>query len=137
MFDAHRPDIDWQKRRPHPAARKVLSLKQNDMVAYDDPRGGPTIGIVVKFGQNGQITLVAHNEAGELKNRDALPNSAEEALARGAEPDQGGQVAFDPFKYYSPTAGGLRKIGLRQVRVDEAGRIFDPGSRDRNKKSAK
>ncbi|WP_187969606.1 type II CRISPR RNA-guided endonuclease Cas9 [Aquibium microcysteis] len=135
MFDAHRPDIDWQKRRPHPAARKVLSLKQNDMVAYDDPRGGPTIGIVVKFGQNGQITLVAHKEAGELKNRDALPNSAEEALARGAEPDQDGRVAFDPFKYYSPTAGGLRKIGLRQVRVDEAGRIFDPGPRDKNKKS--
>jgi CRISPR-associated endonuclease Csn1 len=42
MFDAHRPDMDWQKRRPHPAAKKVLSLKQNDMVAYDDPRGGGT-----------------------------------------------------------------------------------------------
>lgn len=127
MFDAHRPDIDWQKRRPHPAARKVLSLKQNDMVAYDDPRRGQTIGIVVKFGQNGQITLVPHNEAGDLKSRDALPNSVEEALARGAEPDQDGRVAFDPFKYYSPTAGGLKKIRLRQVRVDETGRLFDPG----------
>lgn len=131
MFDAHRPDIDWEKRRPHPAARKVLSLKQNDMVAYDDPRGGPTIGVVVKFGQNGQITLVPHNEAGDLKARDALPNSVEEALARGGQPDKEGHVAFDPFKYYSPTAGGLKKIKLRQVRLDEIGRVFDPGPRDR------
>ena len=130
MFDAHRPGVDWQKRRPHPAARKILSLKQNDMVAYDDPRRGPTIGIVVKFGQNGQITLVPHNEAGDLKSRDALPNSVEEALARGAEPDKDGFVAFDPFKYYAPTASGLKKIGLRQVRVDEVGRVFDPGPRD-------
>lgn len=130
MFDAHRPDIDWQARRPHPAARKVLSLKQNDMVAYDDPRGGPTVGIVVKFGQHGQITLVAHNEAGDLKRRDALPNSEEEALTRGMTPGPDGRIEFDPFKYYSPTAGGLKKIRLRQIRVDEAGRMFDPGPRD-------
>lgn len=137
MFDAHRPDIDWQARRPHPAARKVLSLKQNDMVAYDDPRGGPTIGIVVKFGQNGQMTLVPHNEAGDLKRRDALPNSEEEALARGADMGPDGLIEFDPFKYYSPTAGGLKKIGLRQVRVDEAGRVFDPSRQDGKKKKKK
>ena len=130
MFDAHRPGLDWQARRPHPAARKVLSLKQNDMVAYDDPKGGPVIGIVVKFGQNGQITLVSHQEAGDLKRRDALPNSEEDALARGEQPGPDGRVAFDPFKYYSPTAGGLKKIRLRQIRVDEAGRKFDPGPRD-------
>lgn len=131
MFDAHRPDFDWQARRPHPAARKVLSLKQKDMVAYDDPKGGPTIGIVVKFGQNGQITLVAHNEGGELAKRNALPNSEEEALARGEQPGPDGRLAFDPFKYYAPTAGGLKKIGLRQVRVDETGKVFDPGPRGR------
>lgn len=134
MFDAHRSDMDWQKRRPHPAARKVLSLKQNDMVAYDDPRGGPTVGIVVKFGQNGQITLVPHNEAGDLKRRDALPNSEEEAIARGADPNADGRFDFDPFKYYAPTAGGLKKINLRQIRIDEAGRIFDPGPRSGGKK---
>jgi CRISPR-associated endonuclease Csn1 len=129
MFDAHRSDTDWTARRPHPAARKVLSLKQNDMVAYEDPRGGTTVGIVVKFGQNGQITLVPHNEAGDLKRRDALPNSEEEAMARAAEPAPDGRVEFDPFKYYAPTAGGLKKIGLRQVRVDEMGRVIDPGPR--------
>jgi CRISPR-associated endonuclease Csn1 len=127
MFDAHKPDMDWAARRPHPAARKVLSLKQNDMVAYEGPRGGTTIGIVVKFGQNGQITLASHNEAGDLKRRDAMPNSEEEALARGGEPGPDGRVEFDPFKYYAPTAGGLKKIGLRQVRVDAAGKVYDPG----------
>lgn len=135
MFAAHQPDFDPAKRRPHPAARKVLSLSQSDMVAYDDPRNGPTIGVVVKFGQNGQITLAPHNEAGKLSERHALPNSEEEALARGEKPAPDGRIAFDPFKYYAPTAGGLKKIKLRQIRVDEAGRVFDPGPRDHASRS--
>lgn len=137
MFDAHRPDFDWEGRRPHPAARKVLSLQQKDMVAYDDPKGTQTIGIVVKFGQNGQITLAAHNEAGELAKRNSLPNSEEEALARGAEPDADGRLEFDPFKYYSPPAGGLKKIRLRQVRVDETGKVSDPGPQDGRKRKSR
>lgn len=132
LFDAHRPDFDWSKRRPHPAAKKVLSLKQGDMVAYDHPRNGPTIGTVVKFGQNGQITLVPHNEAGDLKTRDSLPSTEEEAIAKLGAPSIGESLEFDPFKYYAPTAGGLKKIRLRQIRVDETGKVFDPGPRDRD-----
>src|SRR5690606_7906447 len=70
MFEAHRPDIDWQARRPHPAARKVLSLKQNDMVAYEQPGVGLVIGRVVKFNTAGQIYLAGNREAGALKARD-------------------------------------------------------------------
>ncbi len=137
MFDAHRPDFDWEGRRPHPAARKVLSLKQGDMVAYDHPKAVRTIGTVVKFGQNGQITLVPHNEAGDLKRRDALPCSEDEAIARSGAPEIGEPIDFDPFKYYAPTAGGLKKIRLRQIRVDETGRVFDPGPRDRDTRRSK
>lgn len=50
-----------------------------------------------------------HNEAGDLKRRDAAPN------------DQ------DPFKYTAPTPGGLKKLRVRQVRIDELGRVLDPG----------
>jgi len=108
MFDAHKPDMDWQARRPHPAAKKVLSLRQNDMVAYDDPKGsGVALARVVKFSAAGQIVFAGHREAGALKARDADPN--------------------DPFKYFSKAASGLRDIGARQVRVDETGRVFDPG----------
>ncbi|MGB3388711.1 MAG: type II CRISPR RNA-guided endonuclease Cas9, partial [Pseudaminobacter sp.] len=111
MFDAHRPDRDPQASRPHPAARKVLSLKQNDMVAYEHPKDGPTIGRVVKFSMAGQIVFAAHTEAGALKARDADRD--------------------DPFKYFSKAASGLRDIGARQVRVDETGHVFDPGPQDR------
>jgi len=118
MFVAHRPDMDWQKRRPHPAAKKVLSLKQNDMVAYDDPGGGgTTIGRVVKFNTAGQLYLAGNREAGALKARDAEAN--------------------DPFKYLSKAASGLRDIKARQVRVDETGRVFDPGPQAGKKRKQK
>jgi len=117
MFDAHRPDIDWQARRPHPAARKVLSLKQNDMVAYEQPGVGFAVGRVVKFNTAGQIYFAGHLEAGALKARDADPD--------------------DPFKYFSKSANGLRDVKARQIRVDEAGRMSDPGPRDRSSRGRK
>ncbi|MEX2277371.1 MAG: type II CRISPR RNA-guided endonuclease Cas9 [Cucumibacter sp.] len=117
MYDAHQPGWSSKIRPDHPTARKVLSLHQNDMVAYVDPRQGPVIGRVVKFGLNGQITLVAHNEAGDLTKRNASTD--------------------DPFKYYAPTAGGLKKIQLRQIRIDETGRVFDPGPQDRESRAAR
>ncbi|MFC3703640.1 type II CRISPR RNA-guided endonuclease Cas9 [Devosia honganensis] len=122
LFDAHQPDFDWSSLRPHPAARRILFLQQGDMVAYDHPRDGETIGVVVKFGQNGQITLVPHTASGDLKRRDALPNTEEEAIARGVR-DRNGDPVFDPFKYFAPTAGGLKKINLRKLHVDEIGAV--------------
>ena len=112
MFDAHQPGWESEIRRNCPTARKVLSLHQNDMVAFEHPQYGPTIGLVVKFGQNGQITLVPHQEAGDLKRRDSAPEQE------------------DPFKYYAPTVGGLRRAKARQIRVDEIGQVFDPGPRE-------
>ena len=140
MFDAHRPDWSSAIRAVNPTARKVLSLKQNDMVAYEHPTLGATIGIVVKFGQNGQITLVPHKEAGDLKRRDALPQTEEDAAALIANRSDDGRdlpLEFDPFKYYAPTAGGLKRIGLRQIRVDETGRVFDPGPQDKAARDAR
>ncbi len=94
--------------RPHHTAKKVMRLHQNDLVAYQK-EGERIIARVVKFGQNGQVTLAAHNEAGDLKRRDNM------------------SVDDDPFKYYSPTVGGLKNVSARKVRIDETGRIFDPG----------
>jgi len=122
LFDAHQPGFDWSSLRPHPAARRVLFLQQGDMVAYDHPRDGETIGTVVKFGQNGQITIVPHTASGDLKRRDALPNTEEEAVARNIR-DRNGDPVFDPFKYFAPTAGGLKKINLRKLHVDEIGTV--------------
>jgi CRISPR-associated endonuclease Csn1 len=109
MFDAHQ--ADQSELRPHPAAKRVLSLRQNDLVAVE-PQGQPRkIMRVVKFSGGGQITFAEHQEAGPLKARDAT------------SPD------IDPFKYFYSSAGGLQKAKARQIRIDELGHIFDPGPR--------
>lgn len=108
-FDAHQ--TDQQPYRPHPAAKRILNLRQNDLIAIERDGGARELMRVVKFAGSGQVTLAAHNEGGALKARDAASNE------------------LDPFKYISPTAGGLKKIKARQVRIDPLGRIFDPGPR--------
>jgi CRISPR-associated endonuclease Csn1 len=109
MFDAHQ--TDQLDQRPHPAAKRVLSLRQNDLVAVE-PQGQPRkIMRVVKFSGGGQITFAEHQEAGALKARDATSSD------------------IDPFKYFYSSAGGLQKAKARQIRIDELGHIFDPGPR--------
>ncbi len=109
MFDAHsRNSAD---RRPHPAAKKMLSLRQNDMLAIEKDGAERQLVRVVKFSTIGVIALAAHNEAGPLKARDAASND------------------LDPFKYILTSAGGMKNLKARQVRIDPLGRIFDPGPR--------
>lgn len=110
MFDAHQPD--FAEARPHPAAKKVLSLRQNDLIAVERDGGNREIMRVVKFSSNGSMQLALHNEAGQLKARDAQNDE------------------IDPFKYVNTSGGGLKKIKARQIRIDELGHIQDPGPRD-------
>jgi len=106
MFDAHQSEV---QPRPHPAAKKVLSLRQNDLIAIECDGGPREIVRVVKFSTNGAIALAPANEGGPLKARDA---------------DKG-----DPFRYIYSSAGGLKKLEARQIRIDPLGRILDPGPR--------
>lgn len=110
LFEAHTPGFDPEPRRPHPAAKRVLKLFGNDLLALDHPQHGECVCRVVKFGANGQIVLARHTEAGSLKARDTDPG--------------------DPFKYWGPMAGGLKKARARQIRIDELGKVWDPGPRD-------
>ncbi|WCT75326.1 type II CRISPR RNA-guided endonuclease Cas9 [Sphingomonas naphthae] len=106
MFDAHQ---SIEPPRPHPAAKKVLSLHQNDLLAIERDGEERRFVRVVKFGQNGQVTLAEPQQSGDLKRRDAAP------------------IDEDPFKYFAPTCGGLKKVKARKVRIDELGRVLDPG----------
>lgn len=117
MFDAH--DKNWRSavHAQNPAARRVLSLHQNDMVAYQHPEKGLVYGRVVKFSQSGQMTFAANNEGGALKSRDADPS--------------------DSFKYFYKSGGAMRDIFLRQIRVDDIGQVFDPGPQDRESRLAR
>jgi CRISPR-associated endonuclease Csn1 len=110
MFDSHKRCGDVPK--PHPAAKRILSLRQNDLVAVERDGNPREIMRVVKFSGGGQITFAADNEAGALKARDAESNDN------------------DPFKYFYSSAGGLQKAKARQIRLDELGRIFDLGPLD-------
>lgn len=109
MFDAHRSD--HAQSRPHPAAKRVLSLRQNDLVAIESQGQPRRLMRVVKFSSGGQITFADHQEAGPLKARDATSSD------------------IDPFKYFYSSAGSLQKAKARQIRIDELGRVFDLGPR--------
>ena len=107
MFEAHQPGFTSELRYANPTAKKLLSLQQNDVVVITE-QGQCRYLRVVKF-SGGSIVFAALNEAGALKARDANPN--------------------DPFKYISKSASALKEIQARQVRVDEIGRVWDPGPR--------
>jgi len=106
MYDAHQPSYRSPFHQANPTAKKVLSLQQNDMVAYNDPETGRRIiARVVKFDQAGSIYLAPHNEA-NVDKRNSDKN--------------------DPFNYLKKMANPMKAIQLRQIRIDEIGQIFDP-----------
>ncbi len=107
MFDAHKRDV--LPERPHPAAKKVLSLRQNDLIAVERGCSAREIMRVVKFSAAGAMQIAQHNEAGALKARDADGN--------------------DPFKYINTSASGLKRDKARQIRINPLGHILDPGPR--------
>jgi len=109
-FDIHQPDFDEQARRPHPAAKKIMSLRQDDLIAIERDGGPRQIMRVQKYNQSGQIYIVEHNEAGNLTQRDKNPD--------------------DRFKMFGPYPSRLQKMKARQIRIDELGEIRDPGPRE-------
>ncbi len=114
MFEAHQAGWTSRVHADNPAARRVLSLHQNDMVAYEHPFDGYTIGRVVKF-SSGMVAFAGNREGGALKARDADKE--------------------DTFKYFYKAAGAMKGVKMRQVRVDETGLLFDPGPQDRESKA--
>tara|TARA_R110002110_G_scaffold194517_16_gene403502 strand:+ start:11385 stop:14636 length:3252 start_codon:yes stop_codon:yes gene_type:complete len=106
-FDANQPDFDPAKLRPHPAAKKMMRLHINDMVAFNDGGKRRILRVVKMSGQT--ITLADHFESGALKSRHSDKD--------------------DPFKYVEKSANVLKEMGLRKVGVDEIGRLADPGPR--------
>jgi CRISPR-associated endonuclease Csn1 len=107
MFSVHQPGWSSKVRAENPAARKVLSLHQGDIIAIEPSEGDRKLLRVVKYAQSGAITFAPPNEGGNLKARDT--------------------AADDPFKYVYLSASSLKANKARQVRVDELGRVADPG----------
>ncbi|WP_235955116.1 type II CRISPR RNA-guided endonuclease Cas9 [Sphingobium psychrophilum] len=106
MFDAHQPGWQSAIRVANPTARKILSLHRDDVLAVERDGGARELVRVVKFSEK-QFAVAPPNEGGALKARDA---------------DKG-----DPFKYSYPSPNTLKAWRARQVRIDEIGRVLDPG----------
>lgn len=104
-FDAHQSGWISKVRTECPTARKILSLHRHDVVAIERD-GERELVRVVKFSEK-QLALAALNEGGSLK-------------ARAADED-------DPFNYIYPSPNTLKALRARQVRIDELGRVLDPG----------
>ena len=103
MFDAHQPG---ERPRPHPAAKRVMRLHRDDVLAIERNPDVVELMRVVKFSEK-QFAVAPLNEGGALKARDADRE--------------------DPFKYVYPSPGTLKSWRARKVDVDEIGRVRDPG----------
>ena len=104
-FDAHQSGWISKIRTDCPTARKVLSLHQHDLLAIERT-GERELVRVVKFSEK-QLALAPPQESGSLKARAADKN--------------------DPFNYIYPSPNTLKTLLARQVRIDELGRVLDPG----------
>ncbi len=103
-FYANRPDFDLNRFRPHPAAKRLMRLQINDMGALGE---GPDRRIVrVRKTSGNLVWLDDHNEA----NVDARVRKKE--------------MKSNPY-----SARQFKQQRFRLVRVDEIGRVRDPGPR--------
>ncbi|MGV3771181.1 MAG: type II CRISPR RNA-guided endonuclease Cas9 [Sphingobium phenoxybenzoativorans] len=106
MFDAHQPGWQSTLRAANPTARKVMSLHRDDVLAIERNGSERMLVRVVKFSEK-QFAVAPPNEGGALKARDADKE--------------------DPFKYIYPSPNTLKAWRARKVRIDELGRVLDPG----------
>lgn len=97
-----RPIVD---RRPHPAAKLLMRLHKDDVVAFGVGEVRRLLR-VVKFSER-QIALADLHESGALKARDADKS--------------------DPFKYVYPSITRFTAEQARKVFVDPSGRVLDQG----------
>jgi CRISPR-associated endonuclease Csn1 len=91
--------------RPHPAAKLIMRLHKNDMVALGEGAERRLLRAVKMSG--GTLVLAAHFESGNLKARDASRD--------------------DAFKYVYASIGRLQQSKARKVHVTPDGRVLDPG----------
>ena len=114
-FKANQPDFDAIDSCPHPAAKRLMRLQIDDMGAVGEGENRRIV-CVQQLWATERVVLDDHNEAdvdarirkARKLRRESLPH--EEITAR----------------LYA-SAQTLREQGFRKVRVDEIGRVKDPG----------
>lgn len=99
-------------RRPHPAARLLMRLHIDDVVAFGVGDGRRLLRVVkvtrdYDKEENSTLFLADLAEAGALKKRS--------------------EDKSDPFSYVTARTSRLRQERARPVHVDPSGRVYDPG----------
>lgn len=104
-FDANQVN-GASRRRPHPAAKLLMRLHNDDLVRLVDERGEDRTMRIVKMSKQ-NVVMADHYEAGKLKERDASKT--------------------DPFKYFARAVSSLKTLKFRKLHVSPTGRVRDPG----------
>ena len=107
VFDAHQKDDVSKIRSTCPTAKKILSLQINDCLALNTESGRRLVRVVQIT--SGKVILADLHEAGKFRDRH--------------------KDNTDPFRYLFAAPSALKAMQARQVRIDEIGRLFDPGPR--------
>jgi CRISPR-associated endonuclease Csn1 len=107
IFDANQPTALDEKRKGHPAARRVMRLHKGDYLKLEDGGAERIFRVVRLRAKAGQLMLAEHNEAGMLQER---------------HKDKG-----DPFEWLNASYNELKRRGARKIAVDFLGRVRDPG----------
>lgn len=107
MFQANRPESLSEKRKGHPAARRVLRVHKGDYLKLDHD-GAERIFRVVRLEAKAQrFRLAEHHESGNLDERHNDQN--------------------DSFRWLFVAFSQLKVRKARKVSVDAMGRVRDPG----------
>ncbi|MBL3571594.1 type II CRISPR RNA-guided endonuclease Cas9 [Rhodovulum sulfidophilum] len=105
-YEAHRLECH---KRPHPAAKRLLSVHKGDMLALER-EGRTVVGYVQQMHVKNGLFIVPHNEANaDARNSDKT----------------------DPFRWIQIAARPAVDAGIRRIAVDEIGRLRDGGAKRR------
>jgi CRISPR-associated endonuclease Csn1 len=91
--------------RPHPAAKLVMRLHKNDMVAFGEGADRRILRVAQMW--EGRVILAGHSEGGNLRNRNKDP--------------------LDQFNYINGSLSRLVAEKARKVHITPSGRVLDQG----------
>ena len=106
-FHAHQPTFQSAVKREHPTAKKLMRLHVNDMIAIG--KGNEPRILCVRVLSGAKITVVDHNEGGDLRRRERDP----------AHPH--------PYLPLVLAPSAVHTKGMRKVSVDVLGHLRDRG----------
>jgi CRISPR-associated endonuclease Csn1 len=105
VFDANNGKALDEKRKGHPAARRVMRVHKGDYLQLVDDRGKTRILRVARLEVSAdRLRLADHNEAGDVNERHKSDS--------------------DPFRWTFASFNRLKEMKARKVTVDAVGRVI-------------